>query len=179
MIEWLEGLKGGAPQVIGACTGAAIGLIALMLGALFNAHLNRRRDDELRRLDTRATAASLRAELSSMEETVTVNAGDLDNTKEDFYLPDLSHSVRILPSVLPKMGLFDADTIKEVIEAYIVVEQYGENLIVLGGKLSTEIPNHRRIIFMPMVRAKTIAKMNRELAERVTKAKQALNRYLT
>jgi hypothetical protein len=56
MIDWLEGLKGGAPVVIGAFTGSAIGLIALMLGALFNAHLNRRRDDDLRRVETRSVA---------------------------------------------------------------------------------------------------------------------------
>jgi hypothetical protein len=44
MWEWLQGLSGGAASFIGSFTGSAIGLIAILSGALFNAHLNRKRD---------------------------------------------------------------------------------------------------------------------------------------
>jgi uncharacterized membrane protein (DUF4010 family) len=47
MIEWLQGLQGGAATFVGALTGSAIGFMALVLGALFNAHLNRKRDNDL------------------------------------------------------------------------------------------------------------------------------------
>jgi hypothetical protein len=40
-----------------------VGLLALLLGALANAGLNRNRDDRLRREDHRAIATALRAEL--------------------------------------------------------------------------------------------------------------------
>ena len=63
---WLEDLSGGAANFVGSFTGAAVGLIAILIGALFNAHLNRRRDDRLRRLEARAAATALRAELSAV-----------------------------------------------------------------------------------------------------------------
>jgi hypothetical protein len=53
----------GEAAFVGALIGSSIGLVALLLGALFNAELNRRRDDRLRREDRRAVATALRAEL--------------------------------------------------------------------------------------------------------------------
>src|SRR5215217_5010526 len=41
MWGWLQGLSGGAATAVGSATGAAIGRVALLLGALFNARLNR------------------------------------------------------------------------------------------------------------------------------------------
>jgi hypothetical protein len=55
--QWLEDASQGQATFIGSLIGSSIGLIALLLGALFNAHLNRRRDDRLRREEQRATAA--------------------------------------------------------------------------------------------------------------------------
>jgi len=85
MIEWLQGLQGGAATFVGALTGSAIGLVALVLGALFNAHLNRRRDRELRLQDTRSIAASLWAELAGLEEALTSNAEGLDKSESDLF----------------------------------------------------------------------------------------------
>src|SRR4051812_46290836 len=48
----------------------AIGLIALVLGALFNAHLNRARDDRLRKIEQRTLAAALKAELFGLAEQI-------------------------------------------------------------------------------------------------------------
>jgi hypothetical protein len=45
MWEWLNDLEGGALTVVGTAVGSFLGLISLLIGALFNAHLNRRRDD--------------------------------------------------------------------------------------------------------------------------------------
>ena len=46
-----------------------LGFIALLLGALFNAHLNRTRDDALREADRKAVASALKAELASIQGT--------------------------------------------------------------------------------------------------------------
>lgn len=43
--------------------GAVVGFIALATAALFNAHLNRKRDDRLQGLDGRLLARSLQAEV--------------------------------------------------------------------------------------------------------------------
>lgn len=179
MIEWLQGLQGGAATFVGALTGSAIGLIALVLGALFNAHLNRKRDNDLRLQETRAVAASLWAELLGLEEALTENAKGLDTSDSDFFLPDPSHSVRVFPSVISKIGLLDVETIKRVIEAYIVVDQYAETLMILGGKVPNNMPSHRRVFAMPVGRAKDVADINRQVASLVVAAKQKLAPYMT
>lgn len=63
MWEWLQGLNGGAAAFVGSATGSAIGLVALLLGALFNFGLNRRRDALLRREEANAVAAALYGEV--------------------------------------------------------------------------------------------------------------------
>lgn len=63
MFDWLQGLPSGAPALIGTLTGSFLGLIALILGALFNFHLNRKRDDRIRRQEACSVAAALYGEI--------------------------------------------------------------------------------------------------------------------
>ena len=65
--EWINTLTPSAAQFLGAVVGVGGGLTAIVLGALLNAVLNRRRDDRLRDLEGRAVAAAIRGELSSMK----------------------------------------------------------------------------------------------------------------
>jgi hypothetical protein len=140
MWDWLQNLSGGAASFVGSFTGAAIGLVALLIGALFNARLNRRRDDALRKLDARSVAAALRAELSGLNRTLLHDAERLATPPEwGTYTPDLAHSVRVMPHMLPKLGLLDADTIQDVIDAYSLVEQYCELSLSLGARLEENL----------------------------------------
>src|SRR5687767_2706926 len=100
MWQWLQGLSGGAAQAVGSAIGAGIGLIALLLGALFNAHLNRRRDDRLRHEERRGVATALRAELAGLARTLEENAKLLQDPRGGFITPDVSHSVRVMPQVV-------------------------------------------------------------------------------
>jgi hypothetical protein len=183
LMNWLEGLKGGAPTVVGAVIGSLLGFLTLVLGALFNAHLNRVRDDNLRKVETRAVAAAIRAELASVEDTLTYNADRLlkgpPRESENFFLPDLSHSVRMFPALTDKLGLLaDPAVIREIIQTYVVIDQYCENCLMMGGELRAEMPSHRRILLMSSKRAKTVASMNKEIAGRVQKTMNLLNTYL-
>jgi hypothetical protein len=118
MWVWLEGLSQGQAAFLGSLTGALIGPIALLLGALFNAHLNRRRDNHLRREDQRAVATALKAELAGLNETFVSNTEKLkDRQGGGFLLPALDQSERVLPHMLPKVGLLDPETIQSVIQA--------------------------------------------------------------
>src|SRR3954469_12037607 len=74
---WLSTQPQGAASFLGTVTGSFLGLVALLAGALFNAHLSRRRDDRLRRIEARAVAASLTTELRQFEDILLRNADGL------------------------------------------------------------------------------------------------------
>jgi hypothetical protein len=78
-----------------------------VLGALFNAHLNRRRDDALRSADRIAVASALHAELLGIHRALVENAEHLTNNPPaddgGFMVPQ--PSVKILPEMLSKIGL--------------------------------------------------------------------------
>lgn len=61
--SWINSLPDGAANFLGSSFGAGLGLIAILLGALFNAHLGRKRDDRLAMEERKALAASLLGEL--------------------------------------------------------------------------------------------------------------------
>jgi hypothetical protein len=181
MWDWLQGLSGGAANFVGSFTGAAIGLIALLLGALFNAHLNRRRDDRIRREEACATATALKAELSGIDRTLLKNAESLNKPPPKdggFNVPDPSHSVRVLPHVLPKFGSFDTDTIRLVLDAYSLVDQYCEALIMMGGKVDPNMPLHRRVVFLPAARAPHVITLNRNMSMQIHNAVAKLDAFL-
>lgn len=183
MIEWLQSLQGGAATFVGAMTGSLIGFLALVAGALFNSWLNRKRDDNLRNIETRAIAAALRAELAGIEGTLTHNAESLKNKPpsqdESFFIPDLAHSVRMFPALSEKLGLFgDPEIITKVVGAYIVVDQYCENLLMAGGQLGAGMPEHRRIILMPYQRAEFVSNLSLRLPTQIKEAMNLLNRFL-
>ena len=72
--EWLQTASQGQATFVGTLTGSFFGLLALLLGALANAGLNRSRDNRLRKEDQRAVATALRAELEALHRTLKDNA---------------------------------------------------------------------------------------------------------
>jgi hypothetical protein len=180
MWDWLQTLQPGPASFVGSLTGSLVGLLALLLGALFNAHLNRRRDDRLRNEDRRALAAALRTELSGIASTLELNASQLRKEPADVIIPDIALSVRVMPQMLGKLGLLDADTIQKVIDSHIVIEQYCEQLTMRGGVLSSpnQTPN-RRLIAMPADKVPFVIGMNENIAKRLRQTIGSLDRYIT
>src|SRR5262245_3627916 len=115
MLEWLHGFTAAEASFLGSLTGSGIGLVALLSGALFNAHLNRRRDDRLRSEEARGVRRALIAELEGVNESLKRNAEGLEHSTGDFVLPDVAHSVRVMPYLLPKVGLLKEETIRTVV----------------------------------------------------------------
>ncbi len=60
-MEWVNALSPSAAQFWGHVVGVGGGLIAILMGALVNAALNRSRDNRLRDQEARAVAAALAA----------------------------------------------------------------------------------------------------------------------
>ncbi len=179
-LNWLAGLPSGVATFLGTLTGSSIGLIAILIGALFNAHLNRKRDDRLRAEDRIALVSAMKAELRSIEHTLTENANDLTDKKRapaDFMVPDPAHSIRIFPEVVAKLGLLEPKTIRAVTEAYLLLAQYAEALIMLDGRL-IDMPGDRRVFMMSSRRAQIVADINRKRAEKINEAIAALDKWL-
>lgn len=178
-LAWLSSLPPGAANFVGTLAGSFLGFIALLLGALFNAHLNRRRDDALREADRKAVASALKAELASIQGTLTGNADRLVSNPptegDGFVVPDISHSIQVFPHVLPKIGLLDAKAVRSVVDAYVIIEQYSEGLILLGGSLRLDMPEGRRLIYLDANHAASVAEINRKRAEFIDGAIRALD----
>lgn len=68
---------------IGALIGASVGLIAILVGALFNASLTRRRDNRIREEETRALAAELAPEFSAAAARIAIMVKALRNLTSD------------------------------------------------------------------------------------------------
>jgi hypothetical protein len=136
--DWLGTLSQGQATFLGSLVGALVGLFALLLGALFNAWLNRRRDDRLRTEEQRSVATALRAELAGCRDVLLRNSEQLKEAHDTrpFLMVDLAHSIQIWPHMIPKLGLFDQAIIGRVTNAYLAVEQYGEMLLLKGGQLT-------------------------------------------
>ena len=133
-------------------------------------------------METRAVAAAIRAELAGVGEFLTDNAKRLIEKAptglEGFLLPDLTHSVRIFPKIVDKLGLLEDPTIiAEIVGAYVVIDQYCENLLIADGKIEKDMPEHRRLVLMPHQRASFVADMNTEMAMRLRKATNSLNKF--
>jgi hypothetical protein len=165
----------GYATFFGSLAGSSIALLALLAGALLNAHLNRKRDDAVRADEAASVAAALKGELSSLNDFLITNAEGIRKLKDDFIIPDLSVTIRILPAMLPKFGLLNSNTVQEVIVAYVAIEGYGDQLILLGGKKERSITEHRRLVSFSQEDADDVAKLNRKLSHTIQRAIKALD----
>jgi hypothetical protein len=148
--QWLRNASQSQATSLGTLTGSSIGLIALLIGALFNAHLNRRRDDRLQREDQRAVAAALKAELALWSERL---GGVVQSVKDgrakgsgEWVVPVFKS--RLLDDLVPKLGLLRPATITNVIDAYNSVDELMWALLAEGAEIKsyTDDPGHRQIL---------------------------------
>jgi MFS family permease len=77
-------LSGSAAAFLGALAGAGGGLLAIILGALINAELNRHRDDRLRREEIAALMKALASEMKAISTTAQMAAEFLREQAEGF-----------------------------------------------------------------------------------------------
>jgi hypothetical protein len=172
--QWLQTASQGQASFVGTLMGSFFGLVALLLGALFNAWLNRRRDDRLRMEDQRTIATALRTELEGLHRSLKENAETL--RQEDYEagqqiaVPDLAQSIRIMPKVVSKLGLLDGKIIGAVITAYGVVEAYSAKVLLLGGRPGVTPDNFKRYVGLPPDQVTRLVLLTDVTAEEIQKA---------
>lgn len=74
MWQWLSNLQGAQSGLVGSFSGFVFGVVALILGALFNFRLNRRRDALLRSEEADAVSAALYSEVILLRQELTRTA---------------------------------------------------------------------------------------------------------
>jgi hypothetical protein len=186
MWDWIAGLSGGAATFIGALTGSLVGLLALLVGALFNAHLGRKRDDRLRAEETRAIAAAIRAELTgllrkletpfSTSSAAVYGDSGIEKEKSVIWIPDLTGRVRLIPELLPKLGVLDVETIGVVVDTQIAIEEYGDYL-----RLKTKRGEGEKVgsdFALSSYEKRAMEMRNEVMIEQVREAIERLDMYL-
>ncbi|MEX2642886.1 MAG: hypothetical protein WD270_05505 [Acetobacterales bacterium] len=119
-------------EMIGAGVGSGVGLIAILLGALYNAHLQRKRDDRLREEERRGFAAALFSDLVGalmlLSDRRTFLEGVAATTPDPGYdwperltLPPLLCA----PTIPMKVGLLDPEAVERVVLAFRSYEMAG------------------------------------------------------
>jgi hypothetical protein len=102
---WLASLPPGSASFVGTLAGSSFGLLAILAGALVNAHLNRKRDDVQRDHERVALASALYAEFKGVHRSFTENAEHLKSKPLDgeggFFVPQ--PSTDLTPELLPKL----------------------------------------------------------------------------
>jgi hypothetical protein len=177
--DWLSKLPQGSASFVGSLMGSSIGLLAILVGALFNARLNRKRDDRLREEDRVALASTLYAELQGIHRALVENAEHLQKKPppdQDVVVPE--PSIKLLPETLSKIGLLRSETIRKVMDAYVLTEQYLAQLILLGGTLQPGMPENHQSVYLDAKHANFVIAFNRARASVVKAAMDALVPYL-
>ncbi len=126
-------------------------------------------------------AVALHTELSSIEHTLLENAKRLTEKPPEegsgFLVPDVMHSSLVFKDMLSKVGLLDPATTRKVIDSYILLGQYFEGLILVGG-VAQNLPQGRRLVSLPTAMASFVIEYNRARAGVVKAAIDALAPYL-
>jgi hypothetical protein len=177
---WLGAQPQAVATFLGTVTGSAIGFLTLILGALFNAYLNRRRDDSLRDFDRTSLAIAFHTELAGIHTSLIDNVEALrkrpPSNPGGFLMPS-PHRI-MLQAMHDKLGLLRPECVSAILKAYILVDQIRDALIVLGGTHPEGFPDDREIFYMDGSQADFVAQMLEVKAVPVQEAMQLLSPYL-
>jgi len=151
--------------------GSTLGFLALLAGALFNARLNRQRDDRQRRHDQIALATSLAAELDLTKAIDNTQLLGSPSDADDFFVP--LPSVSIIPKLIDRLGLLNSNAIKQVMAAHLVIEQTRRELVMLGATRLNNPDNDQ--LWLPVQRASAVIHLLTAKVDYINKALAALN----
>jgi hypothetical protein len=153
-IDWYQELKTWQSGIA-----ALIAVLGLILGALFNFHLNRRRDEILRSEETLTVSTALYGEIILMRERIALMAsalsyrsqgGEIDNQ----FVKDYSPSDPVLyPALAPKIGLLSPDLALDITRFYDSFREAKDNLALLVRSETHPIRYHPVIVLRPAVNA--------------------------
>jgi len=154
-VDWYQELKTWQSGLA-----ALIALMGLILGALINAQLNRRRDRVLRTEEILAVSTALYGEMISMRDRLALMAEELlrlSRRKEDIndqFVKDYSPRAPVLyPALASKIGLLSHDLVLDITQFYDHFQTAKDNLPVLVKSETRPIPYHVVTVLRPAANA--------------------------
>ena len=153
MVDWYTELKGWQSGL-----GALVGFLALVLGALFNFHLNRRRDRDLRDGEMRSVAAAIYGEILLMRSEIALVAkliARLESVGREI-TPQFARDYTpkdpmIYPALASKMGLLSPELLIGMTSFYANYEEAKRYLPLIAEE--REVRYHPAAVLRPAVDA--------------------------
>ncbi len=120
--QWLSNLQGAQAAFVGSVTGSLFGIIALVIGALFNFWLTRRRDARIRSEESNAVAAALFGEIVLFREELAriaklVASFEANHREFDAHFLERIHlqDPSLYKALAGKVGLLDAHVLLAIV----------------------------------------------------------------
>jgi hypothetical protein len=180
LVDWLLTLSPQQVALISSAFGIPVGFLSLVLGALFNSHLSRRRDDRLRFAEAAGVASALRAELTLILNALKKNTESVSNpanarAASHVFVPEMLTST--FEALLPKLPGLSQEVIHKVLSAYGALPVYMDALALLGGDMK-KLENGRVYVAIPTAQSEWLAINTRALIPPFEEAIGALETYL-
>lgn len=160
MWQWLFQLQGAQSTVVGSFAGFVFGVIALILGALFNFHLNRKRDAQLRFEEANAVAAALHGEIVLVRKELVRTAILVARIEEEVHSFDKSFSelIRLQDPILyralaNKLGLLDPTLVLAIADFYTNFELVRSWLPFIVNSEDRKFPFSAASVLRPAIKA--------------------------
>lgn len=143
----LMALQPSVAAFLGAIVGATITMVSVIVGALFNAHLNRRRDDRIRKQEERTVANALLAELTMLRGSHSRAIAERQPQGNTMLIPVKEGPAEVYHALIDKIGHLDSSVLVPLIEFHTVFASLESYLVFLGGKV--EIHGQKRYVAVP------------------------------
>jgi len=178
MIKWIDALSDPAATLVGSAIGIFGGLIAILLGALFNAHLNRVRDDRILNDEKRKVATVFHEELKIIHHALVATSKQMRSSKSELPLDfDFTRLIRMFRQSMDKLALLNSEVISIVIRAYTFYETFGQRMRALGTMQTNESTGESELIF-PLASLNTVADVVDSHATAIKLAVDAMDKQL-
>ncbi|TAY66533.1 hypothetical protein ELG88_09680 [Rhizobium leguminosarum] len=151
---WVAGLAPAQATVFGAAIGATFGFISLTGGALFNAKLNRDRDDRLGDLERLALLRSLATEITLIRNLISYQIREYQSPAAQGQTWRSSVSPKLFsllyPANLSKLLGLPHDALTKVIIFHAAIDEYEYNLKTDGANFPDNAPIAARSFNFPV-----------------------------
>jgi hypothetical protein len=140
MWDWLGGLASSQATIIGTSLGALLGFVSLTSGALFNAKLNRDRDQRIVDMERVSLLRALSTEIHLIRNLLTYQLGEYTTPNEQEWQSSVSPKMfsLIYPANIQKLISLPADALTQTIIFHAAIDEYEYNLQAAG----VEFPDH-------------------------------------